>query len=111
MTICLGVYGCVRVTTRIDIKSDGIRGKIQLVGLVLKIKTGFWGFESEIRDFKCLQCYGEKKFMCMYMSHILRRKYVFARYFEVYKIHFQYILGKNVTFPQMFMFSIVLTKY
>ena len=55
-----------------------------MVGLVLKIKTGFRGFETEQNQGfrKCRDMV--KNFKREYMSYIVKRKYAFARYFEVY---------------------------
>ena len=50
-----------------------------MVGPVLKIKTGFRGFEpNEIWDFESVQKYG-KNFTRVYMSCIVQRKYAFPR--------------------------------
>ena len=61
--------------------------KILVVGPVLKIKTGFQGFETKrnpgFRKFTDI-C---QSFTRAYMSYILNRKYGFARYFEVCKLH------------------------
>ena len=52
-----------------------------------------------------------KSFTLAYMSYIINRKYAFARYFEVCKLHYDEKKRKCKLFFQIYIFFVVLTKY